>query len=83
MKLLTALAIGYVLGAKAGGEDLDRFGRSVKALCATEEFGDVVSAARSQLASSLRGRATVVEGSPQLPETTDLVAHVRRLVGQP
>ena len=42
MNILVALVVGYVIGAKTGGKDLDRLGRSLKALCGTDEFADVV-----------------------------------------
>ena len=49
MNILVALAVGYVVGAKTGGKDLDQLGRSLKALCETDEFADVVAAARAQV----------------------------------
>jgi hypothetical protein len=82
MNVLMALAVGYVVGAKTGGKDLDRLSRSLKALCETDEFADVVIAARSQLGSTLRELASVVDGEHQRPEATgDLVAKVRHIVG--
>ena len=44
MKIVLALAVGYVVGAKTGGKDLDQLGGSLKALCETDEFADVVAA---------------------------------------
>jgi hypothetical protein len=82
MNVFVALAVGYVVGAKTGGKDLDRLSRSLKALCETDEFADVVIAARSQLGSTLRELASVVDGEHRLPDTTgDLVAKVRHIVG--
>ncbi len=82
MGVFVALALGYLLGAKTGGEDLDRLVRSLKALCATEEFADVVTAARSQVAVSLRQAASVLDSTGELPEIDgDLLARVRFLVG--
>ena len=49
MNVLVALAVGYLIGAKTGGKDLDQLGRSLKALCETDEFADVVAAARAQI----------------------------------
>jgi hypothetical protein len=83
MKLLLALAVGYVVGAKAGGKDLDQLGRSLKALCETDEFADVVSAARAQVASTLRELASIADGGhPATAPNGDLVARVRNLVGR-
>jgi hypothetical protein len=83
MKILAALAIGYFVGAKTGGKDLDQLGRSLKALCDTEEFADVVSAARAQMGSTLRELASMVDGG-RLPDASsgDLVARVSHLVGR-
>jgi hypothetical protein len=81
MKLLIALAAGYVIGAKTGGKELDDLGRSIKALCDTEEFADVVTAARIHVGSTLREVAAILDGEHPMPEIGgDLVARVRQLV---
>jgi hypothetical protein len=83
MNAALALVVGYVVGAKSGGKDLDRLGQSLKALCETDEFADVVSAARAHLGSTLRELASVVDGEHKAPEMSgDLVARVRTLVGR-
>jgi hypothetical protein len=83
LNVFVALAVGYVIGAKTGGKDLDQLGRSLKALCETDEFSDVVSAARAQIGSTLRELASIVDGEHRLPEAGgDLVAKVRHLVGR-
>jgi hypothetical protein len=82
VNLLAALAIGYVAGAKTGGKNLDELNRSLKALRQTDEFAEVISAARGQVAAALRTTASLVEGQPARPGATgDLVARVRYLVG--
>ena len=82
MNILIPLAVGYVVGAKTGGKDLDQLGRSLKALCDTDEFADVVSAARVQMATTLRELASIVDGKrPSDATAGDLVARVRHLVG--
>jgi hypothetical protein len=76
------LAAGYVVGAKTRGQDLDRLTQSLKALCQTDEFADVLSATRAQLGNTLRELALVVDGQGDLPDTgDDIVAKVRHLVG--
>jgi len=83
VKLLAALAAGYLIGAKTGGKDLDQLGRSLKALSATDEFGEVVVAARAHVSSTLREIASIIDGEHPMPEVGgDLVARVRSLVGQ-
>jgi hypothetical protein len=82
VNILMALAVGYVVGAKTGGKDLDQLTRSVKALCETDEFGDVVAAARAQVGRTLRELAEIVDGERRAEVTNgDLVARVRHLVG--
>ncbi len=81
MKTLFALAAGYFLGAKSGARDLDQLGQALKALCQTEEFEDVVAAARSHLGGTLKELGSMLEGpTPAAEETADLVSTVRRLV---
>ncbi len=84
MNVFLAMAVGYVVGAKTGGKDLDQLGRSLKSLCETDEFADVVSAARTQIGTTLRELAGIVDGEHQAPDAAggDLVAKVRHLVGQ-
>jgi hypothetical protein len=81
MSVFAALAVGYVMGAKTGGKDLDRLGRSLQALCQTDEFAEVVSATRAQMAGTLRELAAIVDGGHPVPPPGDLVARVRSLVG--
>jgi hypothetical protein len=81
-----ALAVGYVIGAKTGGKELDQLGRSVTALMGTDEFADVVVTARSQVSSTLRQLASMVDGERRTNNSNgnsngDLVARVRNLVG--
>lgn len=83
MNVLLALVAGYVVGAKTGGKEMDQLGRSLKALCDTDEFADVVSAARAQVGTTLREVASIIDGGHQVPETDgDLVGRVRHLVGR-
>jgi hypothetical protein len=83
MNVLLALVVGYVVGARTGGKDLGRLGRSLKTLYDTDEFTDVVVAARAQVGSTLRAVATLVDGEPDGPDDVpDVVTRVRRLVGQ-
>jgi hypothetical protein len=83
MRFVIALAVGYVVGAKSSGEELNQLGRSLKALCETDEFADVVAAARAQAGHSLHQLAAMLDAGPRVPETTgDLVDRVRHLVGR-
>jgi hypothetical protein len=84
-----AMIIGYLIGARAGSKDLDQLSESVKALRASDEFGDVVAAARSHVGHTLRELASVLDGNAAVaddPETQpqgDLVDRVRHIFGQP
>ena len=79
MGVFIALAVGYVVGARTGSKDLDQVGKALKALSASEEFADVVSAVRSHLGHTLRELAGMVEGAPKQIESGDLVERVRQL----
>ena len=87
--VLLALAVGYVIGAKAGGKEIDQLGRSVTALLSTDEFVSVVTSARSQVSSTLRELASLVDGGTNGTSSTgsrfngatgDVIAQVRNLV---
>jgi hypothetical protein len=83
MGIFVALAVGYIVGSKTGGKELEHLGRSLKALCETDEFADVVTAVRSQLGSSLRELATMVDSAGEMTEVDgDLIARVRSLVAR-
>src|SRR5687768_8288991 len=58
-----AMVIGYFIGARAGSKDLDQLSESVRALRESEEFGDLVAAARSHAGHTLRELAGLVDGS--------------------
>jgi hypothetical protein len=79
MGIFVALAVGYVVGARAGSKDLDQVAKALKALSASEEFADVVSAVRSHVGHTLRELAGMIEGTPDEAETGDLVDRVRHL----
>ena len=80
MGVFVALAVGYVVGARAGSKDLDQVGKALKSLSASDEFADVVSAVRSHLGHTLRELAGDDRGRPrQQIETGDLVERVRHL----
>lgn len=85
MGMLCALAVGYFLGAKSGGDELDQLMNSLRALTDSDEFADVVTAARSHLAYSLREVATMLDGAPThsggAQNGGDLVDRVRHLFG--
>ena len=84
-----AMIIGYLIGARAGSKDLNQLSESVKALRASEEFGDVVAAARSHAGHTLRELASVLDGSSAKGDDAqgepqgDLVDRVRHIFGQP
>jgi hypothetical protein len=76
-----AMVIGWIFGARSGRKDLDRIGKSLKALYGTDEFAEVVTAVRVQIAETLRSAAAMIdETHPEAEPGADLVAHVRHLV---
>jgi hypothetical protein len=84
MKLVLAVMVGYVMGARAGREELDRIGRSLMSLCQSEEFSEVVSAGRAHVGNTLRDLAGIVDHHQHDEAETggDVLSRVRRLVGQ-
>lgn len=86
MGIFFGLVVGYLLGAKTGGKDLDQLSRSLKALTDTGEFGDVVTAARSHVGHTLRELAALVDrdGAQAGPGdgTVDLVDRVKHIVNR-
>lgn len=82
MTVIIAFVVGYVLGLKTDDDDVGQLRRSLRALYGSDEFSDVVTAARIQMASTLRVIADMTDGDPgQENEDGDLVATVRNLVG--
>lgn len=86
MGIFVGLVVGYLLGARTGGKDLDQLSRSLKALADTDEFGDVVAAARSHVGHTLRELASIVDhdgsrGGPTDP-SVDLVDRVKHIVNR-
>ncbi len=84
MGLLCALALGYFLGAKTAGPELDQLMSSLRALAESDEFADVVSAARAHLAQGLHEAAAMLDSAPSPVGGTqngDLVDRVRHLFG--
>jgi len=85
MGVFIGLIVGYLLGARTGGKDLEQLSQSVKALADTDEFADVVTAARSQLGHTLRELASIVDGSDGSASddpSLDLVDRVRHIVSR-
>lgn len=86
MGALVALAIGYVIGARAGSKDLDQVTAALRALTASDEFADVVAAMRSHVGHTLREVGGMIEGSREAPGVDDvagdLVDRVRHLFGR-
>ena len=83
MKVLLALAAGYVLGARAGKREFDDLVTALQALRSSEEMNDLVAAFRSHASHTLRELADVLDGNRELDlSTDDLVERVRELVGR-
>ena len=80
MSILAALVAGFVIGTKAGGEEWDEVRQSLVALYGSDEFADVVTATRAQVAKALRVMAQMVDAEPDEVQDTDVVARVRHLI---
>ena len=87
MGAVVALVAGYVIGARAGSNDLDQVARSLRAVRDSEEFADLVRAVRTHAAHTLRELATIVDGNPEpnaadATDGADLVERVRHIFGR-
>ncbi len=83
MKMLFALAAGYVLGATAGSRDFDELFDSVRAIRDSEEFNDFLSALRSHASHTLRELADMLERvGPEAVSTNDLVERVKQMAAR-
>lgn len=81
MKIVVALAVGYVVGARIGSKDLDQLQEALAALRSSNELADVIAAARAHAGRTLRELGTVVEGADggQGDEAADLVDRVKQM----
>ena len=89
MGMFMAFVIGWLVGARTGKKEFDDLTRSLRALGRSDEFGEVVAAARSHVSHTLRELAVVVDGMEtsgkdgQLVDgDQDLVARVKTLFGR-
>ena len=80
MRWLVALAVGYVVGARAGSKDLEQITQALRAIRESEEFDDLTAAVRAHLGHTLRELAAMVEGASDRVDALDLVDQVRHLV---
>lgn len=83
MGILLAFAAGWLAGARTGKSDFGELNKSLRALIGTDEFSDVVVAARSHIGHALRNFAEVIDPDEiaKLADVTehDLVARVQSL----
>jgi hypothetical protein len=81
MNMSVAFALGYALGAKSGGKELDQLGRSIKALLESDEVADILAAGRAHVGMTLRELASMVDGEKEAPDVGgDLVSRVKSMV---
>jgi hypothetical protein len=81
VSVLVALVAGFVLGTRSKGEEWEEVRRSLVALYGSDEFADVVSATRTQMAKSLRMLAQMIDAEPEsVAPDGDVVARVRHLI---
>jgi hypothetical protein len=83
MKLLMIFAVGYVVGARAGSDELEDIKGALRAIRESEEFDDLVAAVRTHVAHTLREVASMVDKvGPDPVGGQDLVDRVRLLVAR-
>ena len=83
MGLIVVFAAGYVFGTRADAESLDEVVDALRTLRRSEEFHEVVKAARVHVAESLRGLAGMIErgatDTQDVDSPIDLLERVRLL----
>jgi hypothetical protein len=84
MGMLIAFGAGFVIGARTGKKDFDDLTTSLRALRDSQEFADVMAAARSHASHGLRELASVLDGagSDADGESADVVTRVKVLFGR-
>jgi hypothetical protein len=88
MGIIFAFAAGYVIGARAGREELDDVVQALQAIRDSDEFRDLVRSLRVHAAHTLREVAAMLDGSSSGPgalrsvSTQDLVDRVKDIVGR-
>lgn len=68
MRVFVALAVGYVIGARAGSRDMDEVVRAVNALRESPEVADLMSAVRSHVGHTLHEVAAILERKEPVAE---------------
>jgi hypothetical protein len=84
MGMLIAFAAGFVVGARTGKKEFEDLTTSLRALRDSQEFADVVVAARAHMSHGLRELASVLDGaaSAKSGESEDVVTRVKLLFGR-
>jgi len=84
MGMLIAFAAGFVVGARTGKKEFEDLTTSLRALRDSQEFADVVAAARTHMSHGLRELASVLDGaaSAEGGESEDVVTRVKVLFGR-
>jgi hypothetical protein len=82
--MLIAFGAGFVIGARTGKKEFDDLTTSLRALRDSQEFADVMAAARSHVSYGLRELASVLEGAGSAAdgESADVVTRVKVLFGR-
>lgn len=83
MGMLIAFAAGFVVGARTGKKEFEDLTTSLRALRDSQEFADVVAAARAHMSQALRELASVLDGAASATgESEDVVTRVKVLFGR-
>jgi hypothetical protein len=82
MQILLSFLIGYVVGAKAGGDQFDEVIESARAVAESDEFHSLVASLRSHAAATLHSLGDLLEESPEAISGDSVVTRVRRMMEQ-
>lgn len=79
MGILLALAVGYVVGAKAGNEGFEEVVASVSAIRESEEFQGFLQVMRSHLGNTLRDLGGRLADADHSSAANDVLSRVRSM----
>ena len=82
MQILLSFLIGYVVGAKAGSDQLDEVVESARAVAESDEFRSLLRSLRAHAAATLHSLGDVLEQSPEASNGNSVVTRVRRMMEQ-
>jgi hypothetical protein len=80
MQILLSFLIGYVVGAKAGGDQFDEVVESAKAVAESEEFRSLLMTLRAHASATLHALGDLLDEAPAEATGDTVVVRVRHMM---